>query len=206
MVRTVLLGALLFPVVVLAAYPVARFMQRGWVTVVSEVTTTRGREWRTPPSIYVTAGGEGRGASVRMTWAHVYLTGGGNFTLNVDLRRMVYRRAGGGGPNAETPLTREALAADLEQAGFGGGSAEAAAAVEKELVDFAAGRLPASDLSVDAAPISGYRRSYMVGTYRPRRWVWWPWFTLWCVPAWLVAWFVGCRLILRWHRARVGRV
>jgi hypothetical protein len=106
------------------------------------------------------------------------------------------------------PLTHATVRAALERRGFDAASGEAvglASAIIAEVQKFAAGQLPAFDAS--DGPENGpgaYRISYMEGFTWPRYAVWWPWYTPWCVPIWLVAWALLSRWLLRRHRRRLA--
>jgi len=212
-VRIVVLGLVLFPLIVVAVYPVARSVQVGWLTVaVTDVPAGKVDESGRPIEFRIVANGTGRGASVPMTRVFVHYGRQYPFVIVADPRGMT-REAGRGvdDPRGGVPLTSESLRAQLEANWFDpapGEAARLADAIEAEVLNLAAGRLPASEVSPDAGPRppGGYRYSYMLGTYWPRGMIWWPWYTGWCIPVWLLAWVLLGRWLLGRHRRRLARL
>jgi hypothetical protein len=205
-VRIVVFGLLLFPLIVVLAYPIAWLLPVGcWTEVITEVPTGLRDTGRQPVSMSFLANGPGRGGSVPMTWVTVQFDG--RFLMNVDLGEMTYwpvRETGA--PNNIFPLTREGVMAEL-RARFALTSDDAsplADTVMAELQNLAAGRLPPPANTNTSTISMPYRMSHMEGVRWPRGMIWWPWYTPWCVPLWLLAWLLLARWLLRRHRRRLA--
>ena len=214
-VRIALLGLLLFPLIVAVIYPIAWLLPVGTKTLaVTEVPTGRTRPDGFPAVVRISTHGHGTGASTRMTRGGIdypYDAGGPQFWMIVDLRDMTCWPSGAcGGRGVPLPLTHETIRASLERGGFDVASGEVAgltSSIMAEVQKHAAGQLPAFDAAAGGAnrPPS-YHISWMEGTRWPHPLVWWPWYTPWCVPLWLLAWVLVARWLLRRHRRRLERL
>ena len=208
-VRIIILGLLLFPLLVLAFYPIARLLPFGWWTVaVTQVPTNRKTVYGQTAAFHIGAHGAGRGALVPMAWGRISYTGTTRFWMTMDLRDMSCRHITSiGGANDPLPLTSDTLRRELEKSGFDATSGEAAglaAAIMAEVQKLAAGQLPQFDATRGGAMGSpAYRLSYMDGEQWPRYLVWWPWYTPGCIALWLVASVLLERWLLRCHRRRL---
>lgn len=209
-VRIVVFGLLLFPLLLLAFYPIARLLPVGWWTVaVTQVPTNRKTAYGQTAAFHVGAHGAGRGASVPMASGTISYTGELRFWMTTDLRDLTCRPISGiGGANAPFPLTSNTLRRELEKSGFDATSGEAAdlaTAIMAEVQKLPAGQLPQFDATRGGATAPpAYRLSYMVGERWPRYLVWWPWYTPWCIPLWLAAWVLAARWLLVRHRRKLG--
>jgi hypothetical protein len=213
-VRIVVVGLLLFPLTVLAAYPIAHSLPIGWTTVVVVQLPTDPKRHGGLAAIHIGAHGGGRGPSVDMTSGMLSYVGDFSNSagvqpgyITVDLRDMTYVSTRVNFGNRR-PLTQEAMQAELRVAGVVTGSGdtpELASAVVSGFQKLAIGDLPKFDAShgPSTRPPS-YRIAYMEGTRWPRGLVWWPWYAPWCVPVWLLAWVLLTRWLLRRHRRRLG--
>jgi hypothetical protein len=211
-VPIVLLGLVLFPLVVVLAYPIAWLLPFGWRTIAEiEVPTSRTRPDGFPADVYVWGDGPGGGPSTRMTRGNIrypYDAGGPWLWMNVDLREMTFRpttRDRGEGP-FEVPLTHETLRAELVKGGFDTGSGEVSgltASIMFEVQKLAAGQLPTFDAAGRSKRPAAYRISWMEGT-RLRYGLWFPWYMPWCIPAWLLSWVLLAKWLLRRHRRRLA--
>jgi hypothetical protein len=211
-VRTVLLGLLLFPLIVVLAYPIAWLLPFGWQTVaVTEVPTGRTRPDGFPAVVYIWGHGRSRGPSTRMTRGNIrypYYAGGPRLWMNVDLYEMTCRptTAERGESPVAVPLTDETLRAELVKGGFDPASGDVSgltASIMSEVQKLAAGQLPAFDAAGRGNRPPAYRISWMDGTRLPNG-LWFPWYTPWCVPIWLLAWALLARWLLRRHRRRLA--
>jgi hypothetical protein len=205
--RIVLFGLLLFPLVVLLAYPIAWLLPAGWWTeVITEVPTGLWDMNRQPVPMSFLADGPGRGDSVPMTWVTVQFDR--RLLMNVDLRQMTYwpvREVGA--RNNLFPLTREGVMVELRRTRVALTPDQAsglADTIMAELQDLAAGRLPPPGKTDTSRILMPYRMSQMDGSRWPRGMIWWPWYTPWCVPIWLVAWVLLGKWLLRRHRRRLA--
>jgi hypothetical protein len=201
----VLFGLLLFPLTVVLAYPIAWLLPVGcWTIAETKLTTTWTDEFGSPITLFFRGDGPGRGRSVPMVRATV---GSGGFVLNVNLEEKVYYPvADVDKPQNTKPLTLDAVEAELRLARLDqqpGESAQLAADIMAELSNFRAGRLPPSEKTFKLQP-PPYHAYVMAGTNWPPDTIWWPWYTPWCVPIWLIAWVLLAKWLLRRHRRRLA--
>ena len=209
---TVVVGALLLPVTLLIAYPVARLLPFGWEAVaLVEVPTDRPGKYGGTAAFHITARGTGRGAGTRLESGYIVYSGRDeHFSIPaVDVQRM--RFAHDYYLPVDRPLDRTEMLKKLSDGGFDPSSAEAmllADQITAEVRKLRDGQLP-TDRTGEPYPLATPCVYYqMAGTY----WIdlgeygaliWLPWYAPFCVPVWLLASVLAGRRMLR--RTRTGR-
>lgn len=188
-------GLLLLPLILLLAYPVALTVPFGWdALAIVSVDALRLHQYGGGNSSFeISAVGSGRGANARVYNAVVVYTGSEPVDdMWVDLRTMQYHHAFAQQPR---PLTSHRVLVLLLNAGFNATEAEIIAdSLTDELKKLAAGEMP-PEASWDSYPPPTPSSQYvMSGTYLP---FWWPWYTIYCLPLWIVGWVLLGRWFMR---------
>ena len=210
-VRIVVFGLVLFPLIVALFHPIAWLLPVGTKTLaVVDVPTSRVRPDGFPAVVHISTGGPGTGVTTRMTGGAInypYYPGGPQFWMTIDLRDMTcWPLTEVGQSRVPRPLTQETVRTALEKGGFDSASGEVSrltTSIMAEVQKLAAGQLPAFDAAGVGNKPPAYHISWMEGTRWPRGLVWWPWYTPWCIPVWLLTWFLLARWLLRRHRRRL---
>jgi hypothetical protein len=201
-------GLLLFPLVVLAAYPVAALVPWGWKVYVMAAVP----HWQAGrPPFEIIARGRGYGPFARITFAAITRRSDDGpeswrSSMTVNLEAMTFRDWS---DVPYAPLTREAMLDFVSQGQpppVPAGPTTVADALLDEIRRLFAGQLPTApmaDLGYRKFPsvtrgMSG--RGVWTGRYTSlvRTHLWAPWYTPFCVPPWIVAcWLLSRRLLRR---------
>jgi hypothetical protein len=213
--RVAVAGLLLFPLVVAAAYPLARLLPWGWEAgAFVEVPTRHPGRYGSTASFHIQTHGTGRGNAIRLDGGYIVYGGMEKpGSLDFDLRAMTYRLGLYGYEHLGTrPLTRDSVLDYISRAGFAPDSVEGGAvadAILAELRKLRDGQLPPD---VSGQPYAGQVpcvRSVMTGESFINlggfgHLLWLPWYTPWCLPAWLGAWWLASLPFVRRYRRKLA--
>ena len=207
-VRIVVLGLLLCPVILGIGYGVASLIPWGWdsycIVIIARPL------WPEDAMFYVVAKGTGGRHSTRFTSVYVAYTGQPDpGRLDVDLAAMMVRPAHA--PGGAVPLKRSTIDNYISRAGFEPGTDYGkllSGAIAGELEKLARGELPPDVTDRPSSQdVLNHVRYEMRGIgVGPGYSVWLPWFTPYCIVSWLIAWLLLARWLLRRHRRYLERM
>jgi hypothetical protein len=201
--RVLMTGLVLLIAVLLIAYPIARLLPYGWHVVTGvPVPTMRMNKYNRPAVFYIGTYGTGRWTGTSMKSAYVTYTGESQAgAMHVELPAMSYRLNLYRNEQAHVPghsLSRDAVLDYVEKAGFDRASTEAGTIADRllsELQGLAAGRVAPDASRYGMAGVNAID----LGEFGHLLWI--PWYTPFCLPFWILAWWAaGRQLVRRYHR------
>lgn len=211
-VRIIVWGLLLLPLILLLAYPVALLLPFGWEThTVTKIPVNRPGQYGGNAAFHVVAFGTGRGTWTQMNRGYINYSGHEYFLVLFDLRSMTYDHTISKREAFDQPIEVESVKEHLVTAGFDPITAsESADAIVTDLRTLAA-----SELEAGSPPISAGRRTTEVyhslkGTAAINlgmfgHLLWWPWYTVYCLPLWICGWLLLGRWLMRRYRVSVDQ-